>query len=234
MISDAIAHAIRSVAPNADSETWASALAPPMQSSGIITVKRIAMFVGQCSVESQGFSALSEDLFYTHATALQAAYPSRFPAGFDPTPYLQNPEALADYVYGDRSDLGNTQPGDGWTFRGGGLIQITGRYNYAKFAASVGRTPEDAAAWVRTPEGAAMSACWFWTSKGLNSAADNWIITDATKRINPALIGINARIDACNRALAALASGAVQVATQAPVVESDADKLNDEQLARDA
>ena len=224
MTPETIAAAIRACAQQADAASWSAALFADMTSSGIVTAKRLAMFIGQVSVESQGFTRLSEDMTYTHPTALRSVWPDKFPIGFDPTPYLNNPEHLADYVYGDRADLGNTEPGDGWRFRGAGLIQLTGRWWFSQFGAAVGMTAEAAVDWARTPEGAARSACWYWTRKGINRAADNWVVTDATLAINPALRGIDARITACNRALAALAgAGFVGVVAAAPEPQISAD-----------
>lgn len=203
-----ITPAIRSLAPGVDAMTWAHTLTEPMRATGLVTSRRAAMFLGQCFVESAGLRDTEEDLDYTHPARLRETWPDRFPVGTDPTPYLNHPEALANYVYAGRNGNGDAKSGDGWRFRGRGLIQITGRITYTDFAHALGKDPDEIADWVATPEGAARSACWFWTwaSHGaLMRAADEWVITDATRLINPALMGVGARIDACNRALAALA-----------------------------
>jgi putative chitinase len=212
MILSAITTAIRATSPNADACTWANALGASMQSSGINTPKRVAMFIGQCAVESAHFTVLSEDLDYTHETALRGAWPAKFPVGFDCTPYLQHPEALADYVYGDDAALGNTQPGDGWRFRGGGLIQITGRWWFTQLATAVAMSPEDAADWVRTTEGAARSACWWWVREGCNTLADEWLVSRVTDKIDPGTESAHQRLAACNGALAALAAAGEEIA----------------------
>ena len=88
------------------------------------------------------------------------------------------------------SKMGNTQPGDGWRFRGRGLKQLTGRENYTNFGKSVGMTAEQAADYVATEKGAIESACWFWNAKKLNEVADTGDVVKMTKIINGGDIGL--------------------------------------------
>lgn len=85
---------------------------------------------------------VEENLTYTTAERVKAVWPSRFKSVAEAKPYVRNPRALAEKVYGGRVDLGNTKPGDGWLFRGRGLPQVTGRANYAKFG--IEATPDAA------------------------------------------------------------------------------------------
>lgn len=208
---DKLPAALAAVAPHLPDEAvsvWTSALTPPMRSSGITTPRRIAAFLGMVAEESGGFSVQQECLRYSNPARLCAVWPSRFPTQEAATPYVNNPEALADLVYAGRMGNGNAASGDGWRFRGEGLIQLTGRGMHTRFAASVGRSLDDAAAWMLTPPGASASACWFWTladhKPALNALADTWDLTGITRAINGGLTGLTARVAGCSAALAAL------------------------------
>jgi putative chitinase len=83
--------------------------------------------------------------------------------------------------------------GEGFKFRGRGAIQLTGKENYTKFAASVGKTLDEAVAYTETLDGAIESACWFWTTNKLNDIADKNDIVTLTKRINGGTIGLEDR-----------------------------------------
>ena len=199
--------ALRAAAPDlraAEAVAWAIALAAPMRTAGITTPRRIAGFIGQCAVESDGFTSTAENLCYSHAVRICAVWPSRFPTEAAAAAYVNAPEALANNVYADRMGNGLPESGDGWRFRGLGLIQITGRDEYAAFAASIGRTIDAAAAWAATPDGAAASATWFWGWKALNRLADAWDLLTLTRRINGGLTGLADRQRACTAAYTAL------------------------------
>jgi putative chitinase len=85
-------------------------------------------FVAQMLVETDRLEHLVEDLNYS-AERLCQVWPRRFPTLADARPYAHNPEALANRVYGGR--MGNTEPGDGWRYRGRGIPMITGKAGYA-------------------------------------------------------------------------------------------------------
>ena len=69
-------------------------------------------------------------------------------------PYHRQPEKIANVIYASRMDNGDTASGDGWQFRGGGILQLTGRYNYTEFGKAVEMCPEAATDYVRTKKGA--------------------------------------------------------------------------------
>jgi putative chitinase len=96
---------------------------------------------------------------------------------------------------------GNEASGDGWRYRGRGLIQLTGKTNYTWFAASLEISPEEAAEYTQTFEGAAQSACWFWETNKLNKEADAGDIKTMTRKINGGFIGLDDRIKHYKHAL---------------------------------
>jgi putative chitinase len=197
---------VQAVAPHltdAEAMAWAQVLAVPMQKAGVTTPNRIGAFLGQCAVESEGFQALEEDLNYS-AARLCVVWPSRFPTEAAAAPCARAPEHLANTVYADRLGNGNAASGDGWRFRGRGLIQITGRDNYQLFADAMGVTIETAADQAGTRQGAANSAVWFWSTHRLNVSADSWMLEKITISINGGTEDAADRVRMCNLARQAI------------------------------
>lgn len=95
--------------------------------------------------------------------------------------------------YDGRSDLGNTEPGDGFRYRGRGFIQLTGRFNYRKFGPRVGLDLESEPERAADPEVALRLACLYWTDRGLNDVADDDNIRLITRRINGGYNGLQDR-----------------------------------------
>jgi putative chitinase len=180
---------------NQDSDRWYEACMAIFPKYDITTEPRVAGFLAQCAHESNNFKSLEENLNYKEET-LKRVFPKYFGPGKESAQeYARNPEKIANYVYMDknrspRGALGNTQPGDGWRFRGRGLKQLTGRNNYAAFGKTVDMTAEQAAEYVATEKGAIESACWFWNEKKLNAVADAGDIVRMTKIINGGDIGL--------------------------------------------
>lgn len=201
---------LRAMIPtNKEIEAWCEELNKALPKYGITTDKRIAAFVSQCAHESMDFNALKENLNYREETLLKV-FPRYFgPGKRNPAEYARNPEKLANYVYMDEnrtSKLGNTQPGDGAKFIGRGLKALTGRDNYTRFAKDYDITPEEAAEWLETKEGALASALWFWNTKNLNEVADAepGDVVRITKIINGGNIGLADRQARYARAMAAM------------------------------
>ena len=165
------------------------------------TSKRQAAFIGQCAVESANFTRLQENLNYS-AQRLTQVWPSRFPNISMAEPYANNPEKLAGFVYAGR--MGNLQDGDGWKFHGRGLIQLTGRENYANCGSGIGVDIIDNPDLLLTPKYAALSAGWFWNKKGLNALADTQEYGTMTRRINGGLTGLEERIAKITKTLQVL------------------------------
>jgi putative chitinase len=193
-ILSVLPQAIQAVAPDlpdADVKSWADAFAAPMEKAQINTPKRCAAFLGQMAVETGGFKAKVENLNYS-AQRLVQVWPSRFPSIEVATPYAHNERALADKVYNGR--MGNVVgTDDGYNFRGDGPIQLTGRSAHAAFGATVGKTADEVAVWIKTPAGGAASAVWYWTTRNLNPLADAWDIDGITQKVNGGMTGADQR-----------------------------------------
>ena len=108
-------------------------------------------------------------------------------------------------AYEQRNDLGNTEPGDGRRFKGRGLIQITGRANYAQCGNALGLDLLGQPELLEEPVNACRSAAWFWQSHGLNELADTGDFRRITKRINCGLTGWQDRLSYLERAQQVLA-----------------------------
>ena len=165
------------------------------------TPKRQAAFIGQCAVESANFTRLQENLKYS-AQRLTQVWPSRFPSIEAATPYANNPEKLANFVYAGR--MGNLQDGDGWQFHGRGLIQLTGRENYENCGNGIGVDLINDPDLLLTPQSAALSAGWFWGKRGLNALADTQEYGTMTRRINGGTTALEERIAKITKALQVL------------------------------
>jgi putative chitinase len=184
-------------------KNWHSALSQLFPDYEINTPRRIAAFVAQCAHESGNFMVLQENLNYRWQT-LRKIFPKYFPTDEIAQRYASMPnrqEAIANKVYANRMANGPEESGDGFRYRGRGLIQLTGRENYTWFAASLEITPEEATEYLSTFEGAAQSACWFWETNKLNQWADKGDIVTLTKRINGGTIGLDDRIKHYEHAL---------------------------------
>ena len=177
-----------------------------LQEYEINTPKRVAAFLAQCGHESGGFVFVSENLNYS-ASGLMRVFPKYFPTQDLANAYARQPEKIANRVYASRMGNGDEASGDGFRYRGRGLIQLTGKDNYFWFAASLEITPQEAAEYTQTFEGAAQSACWFWETNKLNALADAGDFVTMTKRINGGTIGLADREHHYEIALAMFDSG---------------------------
>nr|WP_314638122.1 glycoside hydrolase family 19 protein [uncultured Pseudomonas sp.] len=146
------------ILPNAGQRAgvFAPVLNTAMQRFQIVGAKRVAAFIAQIGHESG-------QLVYVREI-------------WGPTP--------AQTKYEGRADLGNTVPGDGLKYRGRGLIQITGRANYAACGEALGLNLISQPELLEQPQYACLSAGWFWSTKGLNTLADAGSFDKITQRIN--------------------------------------------------
>ena len=204
-------------------DMWFEAIEDVFPKYEINTVERIAGFIAQCAHESNNFRSLEENLNYSEDALLRVfgRYFGKAPKA-SASEYARNPEMIANRVYNDefrKYKMGNTQPGDGWMFRGRGLKQLTGRENYTKFGKSVKMTAEQASEYVATEKGAIESACWFWKNKKLNAIADTGDIKKLTKVINGGDIGLADRTSRYDSAIEILGGKSVSKKSKSSKVE---------------
>jgi len=157
----------------------------------INTPKRIAYFMAQCHHESGGFVFVSENLNYK-ASGLVKVFPKYFDES-TARAYEKQPQKIANRVYANRMGNGDEASGEGFKYSGKGIIQLTGKDNYTRFAQSLEISVEDAAEYMKTFEGAAQSACWFWETNNLNKFADAGDLKTMTRVINGGYKGMEDR-----------------------------------------
>ena len=145
-------------------------------------------FLGQVLHESAMLERVEENLNYT-AERMCAVWPARFPRVSDALPYARSPEALANRVYGGR--LGNTQPGDGWRYRGRGLVQVTGRDNYAMVGKAVGLDLIAQPELLAQPAYALRASIAWWEGRIPDSAMGD--VVRVTKLVNGGTAGLEHR-----------------------------------------
>jgi len=179
---------------------WYSAFEQLLPDYDINTPHRVAHFIAQCAHESGSFNFIEENLNY-RAASLMATFKKYFPTQELAQQYERKPQMIANRVYANRMGNGDEASGDGWRYRGRGLIQLTGKDNYTFFAGSLGIPIEEAADYLGTFEGAAQSACFFWEQNKLNRFADANDVKGLTRAINGGFIGLEDRIRHTNHAL---------------------------------
>jgi putative chitinase len=180
---------------------WLGPLEETFAKYDISTPVRQACFIGQCAHESGNFKTLQENLNYS-AEGLMKTWPSRFATKEIADQYARQPAKIAGKVYNGR--LGNTSEEEASMYLGRGLIQLTGRENYANCGTALGVDFIGNPNLLIEPKYASLSAGWFWNKKGLNALADAADIETMTKRINGGLIGLDDRKVKIAKALAAL------------------------------
>lgn len=162
---------------------WTEALTDALGRYEINTLRRIEHFLAQMMAESRLDPTIEENLSYSSQRMMEV-WPSRFRNVRATLPFTFNPEALANHVYANRLGNGNAASGDGWRYRGRGLIQLTGRANYRTFGELIGVDL------VTHPELAGMAeysfliAAAYWHQQKLNSLADGDNLDGITQRIN--------------------------------------------------
>ncbi|QJD55180.1 putative glycoside protein [Pseudomonas phage MR14] len=187
--------------PLETAQLWAEPLTVAMAQFDINTSKRQAQFLAQVGHESGGFKRLVENLNYDDA-GLARVWPGRFSSGTGPNELAREiarqPEKIANAAYGLR--MGNNAQGDGWLYRGRGLIQLTGKANYQAASNALGYDLVAEPDQVAEPPIAALTAAWFWQKNGLNQLADSGDTRAVTRRINGGTTGLDDRLARYTRA----------------------------------
>jgi putative chitinase len=192
---------LRSILPNCrDPESWSQALSEVLPRHNITTRLSLASFIAQCAVESAQFNILEENLNYS-AEGLLRTWPRRF-TPVTAARYARKPILIANRVYSNRMGNGSEDSGEGWKYRGRGLIQVTGKNNYtacSRFMFGDLRLLDTPELLTVTNRNALESACWFWVSNDLNKHSGD--VGRTTRIVNGGTHGIDERRRIYNVAL---------------------------------
>jgi len=187
---------------------WYETIVNVLPEYEINNAERVAMWLAQMGHESGDFKSLSENLNYG-AKGLMGTWPRYFSTEAVANQYARKPEMIANRAYASRMGNGPEESGEGWKFRGRGIIQITGKSNYTQCSQTL---YGDANILLEQPEilceidGAVRSACWFWNSRNLNSLSDAHDVLGVTKKINGGTHGLDDRTKRWNNNLQTLAN----------------------------
>lgn len=181
------------------------ALNESLAAHGIDTPLRVAHFLAQVLHESGKMRWVEENLNYS-AEALLRVFHRYFDAA-SANEYARNPERIGSRVYANRMGNGDEASGDGYRYRGRGLIQLTGKNNYRAFSDWLNVDVENQPDLV-ADQYAVQSAVYYWSQNNLNELADRDDIRSVTKRINGGEIGLEDRTTLLNEAKRLLAQQA--------------------------
>lgn len=150
--------------------------------SGITDKVELAQLLAQAHVESSGFTRLEENLLYTTVERVLEVFPSVITTVEDARSILNDAVKAGNRLY--RNRLGNTLPNDGYTYRGRGFLQITGKENYNKFQQFSGNPVVNNPSYLSTVEGATESALWFWKTKVVPRIENSYLLQNESKFYN--------------------------------------------------
>lgn len=167
-------------------------LEPIAEENGIVKVLEKAHFFGQLAHESVWFRHFSENLNYS-SNALRKVFREYFPTEDLATAYARNPEMIANRVYGSKMGNGGESTGDGWKYRGRGLMQLTGKENYQNYSKDRSVDFVNNPDWVAEPKWAVDSAVWYWNKHNLNKYANEDDVKNIAQKINGGTNGLDNR-----------------------------------------
>ena len=174
---------------------------PILAEHGITRPLRVAHFLAQVLHETGALTVIEEDMSYRAERIVEVFGPGKYSAAIglaEARTLARNPPALAERVYGlgnprKARELGNTQPGDGFRYRGRGVLQTTGRGSYKRLGDKAGVDFEGDPDLVSSARHALSPALLEWTEGNLNAAADRNDIATITRRINGGFNGFEER-----------------------------------------
>ncbi len=178
--------------PYAKTDQFVAALNDCIKEFKIDTPKRFSAFIAQCAHESQGFTRLEENLNYSEEGLLKT-FPKRITKE-DAKFLARNPIAIANYIYANRYGNSDFKSGDGWRYRGRGLIMLTFKNNYKACGVSLGLTLVDTPDIVAQPKIACQVAGWYWWTHNCNALADRDDFGKITQIINGGNTGLSDRL----------------------------------------
>lgn len=194
------------IVPNCEEpEEWCELISSELPAHGFETTRQVAAFLAQTAHESADYNTLAENLNYS-ADRLKVVFPKYF-RNFSPSQmqqYHRNPQAIANVVYANRMGNGDTASGDGYSFRGRGVLQVTGKSSYmhcSEYLFGADTILLDDPDLLLTKPNALGSALWYWNLNDLLSV-DNFTLL--TKKINGGVNGLTERTNVFNIALSVL------------------------------
>lgn len=173
---------------------WKDALQTACDRYEIDNRRRVAMFLANVGVECSSLTKLEESLNYS-AQRMAEVWPSRYAVNPKTSPKQPNalalslagkPEKLANNVYASRLGNGPESSGDGWKYRGQGPIMVTGKSNFKDVGYVIGIDLVANPAVIQQPMAGAMSAAYFWKSRGCNTLADGDQFSNSVLKVNGA------------------------------------------------
>lgn len=181
-------------------EAYIRPLNDVLRQYNINTLLQVCHFLAQVLHESGNLKYEIENLNYS-ASALRSVFGKYFKTDNEAQEYARKPEKIANRVYANRMGNGSEESGDGWNYRGRGLIQLTGRANYTECGKAINSDLINNPDLICNDKEISIKvACWFWNKNNLNQYADKDDIISITKRVNGGLNGIESRKEILERA----------------------------------
>jgi putative chitinase len=164
------------------SAQWVTPLQTACDQYQINTPLRVAAFLATCGVESARLTALVENMNYS-AAGLESEFGKYFTAAEIPE-FANKPPMIANRVYANRNGNGDEASGDGWNFRGRGVIGITGRTNYLLTGIGLDLDLTNHPELLEQDANAAMAGAWYWFNRNLNPLADAGNFLGVSRAVN--------------------------------------------------